>query len=294
MGSFKRTSLSEIIIISFLTVMSFLFLYPVWSTFILSVSDSMVLKNDSATWVPKGWTLDAYKFLLSDGMVFRYYFNTVLYAATGTLFMLVFTSMMAYALTFRNFSARKTIVILLTITLFFNGGLVPYYLLIVKLGLRDTLWVMTLPGAISAWNVILFRTFFSAIPAEMKESPMMDGAGQWSILFRIYVPVSKPLLATFTLFHVVMHWNDFLTAVLFLRDDSKYPIQMLLRRMLVMLDFRDIQNAQTRQFTEKLLQTNTRTIKSAAVIITIVPILCVYPFLQKYFAKGILVGSIKG
>ena len=284
----------DVISTAVLLIMASLFLYPVLNTLALSLSEAAVLKSQTVTFLPKGLTLDAYRFLLSDGRVFRYYLNTVAYAAGGTLFMLLFTSMLAYPLTVEKFSGRKVITFLLAVTLFFSGGLIPYYLVVLKLGLRDTFWVMVLPGAISAWNVILFRTFFAAIPTALKESPMIDGAGHTTVLFRIILPLSKPLLATFALFTVVLQWNDFLTAVLFLRDSDKYPIQMLLRRMLVLLDFQDIENAQQRMFSDLINTTNTRTIKSAAVMLTIIPIFCFYPFVQKYFTKGIMIGSVKG
>ena len=149
---------------------------------------------------------------------------------------------------------------------------------------------MVLPGAISAYNVIVFKTFFMSIPESLKESAFLDGAGHMRVLFSIVLPLSKAVLATFALFSIVGYWNDYLTALLYLRDDRKYPIQLLMRRLLVLMDYKD---ASTAQLLKDFRSISSRTTKAAATIITVVPILCIYPFMQKYFAKGVLVGSIK-
>jgi putative aldouronate transport system permease protein len=174
--------------------------------------------------------------------------------------------------------------------MFFGGGLIPYYFVVRALGMIDTVWVMIIPGAVGAYNVIIFRTFFNEIPAALRESAYIDGAGHYTILFRILLPISKPLLATFALFCMVGKWNDFFTALLFIRDENLLPIQMLLRKMLVLMDFRDSKNLDLQTMYSAV---SSRTMKCAAVIITIMPIMCVYPFLQKYFVKGILVGTLK-
>jgi len=290
----KNMSINEKIFnflnIIFLTLMSIVFLYPILLTLSMSLSSNDYVIGRTVGLIPKGVNIQSYIFLLSDGRILRYYLNTIFYASTGTVISLLLTSMMAYPLTFRSFAWKKVISVLLTITLFFSGGLVPFYLLVTKLGMRNTIWVMILPGAISAWNVIIYKTFFMGIPVSLKEAAMIDGARHMKVLFKIILPLSKPLLATMALFSVVGFWNDFFTAVLFLNKSDMYPIQMLLRRILVLMDYKDVNNL---DLTARLLLTNTRTVKSAAIIITIVPILCIYPFLQKYFTEGILVGSIK-
>ncbi len=286
----KKVTLFDIAIYFCLTALCLSFLYPIIITVSLSFSDPKVLAHNNVSLLPMGFSLDSYKMLLADGRILKYYMNTIEYAAAGTVIMLLFTCMMAYPLTFSDFKGKKLITIILMITMFFGGGLVPYYLVIRALGMIDTIWVMIIPGAVSAWNIIIFKTFFLEIPLSLRESAFIDGAGHFRVLFKIIVPLSKPLIATFTLFSVVGYWNDFMTALLFLRSDSKYPIQMLLRRMLVLLDYKDVKNSDLILLFNNI---TTRTVKSAAVIITIAPILCVYPFLQKYFTKGILVGSVK-
>jgi len=179
---------------------------------------------------------------------------------------------------------------MLLVTMFFSGGLVPLYLLVLKLGMYNTIWPIVLPGSVGAWSVIIFRTFFMQLPDALRESAQIDGAGHLTILVRIVLPLSKALLATFALFTAVAYWNSWFEAVIFLRDRSLYPIQVFLRSMLVEFDvivYNNLPEEMRRQVTP-------RQISAAALIITILPILCVYPFLQRYFAKGVLVGSLKG
>jgi len=284
----------DVLNVCFLVVLCIIFVYPVYLTLLFSVSESSkMLTANKISFLPNGFTLESYKYLIRDRNILRYYWNTIVYASLGTTIMLLLTSMMAYPLSLPKYSGKKLVIVLLTITMFFGGGLIPYYIIIRMLGMRDTLWVMIVPGAISAWNVIIFRTFFQNIPSSLRESAMIDGASPFRILFRIIVPLSKPLLATFALFSIVGYWNDFFTAMLFLNDNEKYPIQMLLRQMLVNLDMTDLSNALYQsEFMRR--RVNMRTSNAAAVIITITPIMCVYPFLQKYFAKGVMIGSIKG
>ena len=170
-------------------------------------------------------------------------------------------------------------------------GISPSYINILNLGLRDTYWAIVLPGAISAYEVFVFRTFFSEIPSSLAESAYIDGAGHFRTLFSIILPLSKALLATFALFAIVRYWNDYMSALLYLDSSSKHPIQLFLRKILNTMRMDDIKDYAMLQELNKI---NSRTVQNAAIVITIVPILCVYPFLQKYFAQGVLVGSIKG
>jgi putative aldouronate transport system permease protein len=282
-------------IFDFLLVLVFLlislsFIVPILMQVALSFSDADELGFRTIGVFPVGLSLDSYQMLFADRRIVRYYFNTILYAVVGTVIMLSSTSLMAFPLTFRDLRGKNLVVILLSITMFFTGGLVPFYLTVLALGLVDTIWALVLPGAITAWYVIIFRTFMQSIPDSLKESAYMDGAGHFSVLYHIVLPLSKPLLATFTLFHVVGHWNDFFTALVFLRHQDKQPVQLFLRRILILLDYRDIEQDPG---LISLDAVNSRTVKAAAVMITITPILCIYPFLQKYFTKGILIGALK-
>ena len=286
----KKVTPFDAFLVALMVVLSCIFIYPLLNMLALSFSNSQDLKSLPVYLWPIGFSLESYKALLSDNRILLYYWNTIQYAAVGTVIMLLCTSLMAYPLSIRALRGRRTISILLTITMFFGGGLIPYYVTIMRLKLIDTFWVMVLPGAISAYNVIVFKTFFMSIPEALSESAFLDGAGHFRVLFQIVLPLSKAVLATFALFSIVGYWNDYMTALLYLRDDSKYPIQLLMRRLLVLMDYRD---ATTAQLLKDYRQISSRTTKAAATIITVVPILCIYPFMQKHFAKGVLVGSVK-
>lgn len=285
-----KTTAFDVFLVILMILLSCAFLYPLLNMLALSVSDAQTLKSSPIYLLPVGFSLESYKALLNDSRILLYYWNTIKYAAVGTVIMLLTTSLMAYPLSITALRGRKLISVILTITMFFGGGLIPYYVTIMRLGLIDTFWVMVLPGAISAYNVIVFKTFFMSIPESLKESAFLDGAGHLRVLFSIVLPLSKAVLATFALFSIVGYWNDYLSALLYLRDDKKYPIQLLIRRLLVLMDYKD---ASTAQILKDFRAISTRTTKAAATIITVVPILCIYPFMQKYFAKGVLVGSIK-
>ena len=286
----KKVTPFNAFLVALMVVLSCIFIYPLLNMLALSFSNSQDLKSLPVYLWPIGFSLESYKALLSDNRILLYYWNTIQYAAVGTVIMLLCTSLMAYPLSIRALRGRRLISILLTITMFFCGGLIPYYVTIMRLGLIDTFWVMVLPGAISAYNVIVFKTFFMSIPEALSESAFLDGAGHFRVLFQIVLPLSKAVLATFALFSIVGYWNDYMTALLYLRDDSKYPIQLLMRRLLVLMDYKD---ATTAQLLKDYRQISSRTTKAAATIITVVPILCIYPFMQKHFAKGVLVGSVK-
>ena len=278
----------------FVTLFILLCLYPIIYVVSTSVSESSeVLNQGSVFLLPRGFSLDAYRMIFQNSNIPTYYLNSIIYAAASTLFMLFVTSMAGYALAIRSFFARKPITILMTITMFFSGGLIPYYLVIKSLGLVDTRMVMIIPFGINVWNIIIFRSFFRQHPVELRESAYIDGANDIHILFRIVLPVSKPLLATFTIFGVVASWNDYFTAMIFMNTEAKMPIQMLLRRILVVQEMQE----EMRRF-QRILGPeafpDVRVLKSAVTTVTIIPILCVYPFLQKYFARGILIGSLKG
>ena len=285
-----KTTAFDVFLVILMILLSCAFLYPLLNMLALSVSDAQTLKSSPIYLLPVGFSLESYKALLGDNRILLYYWNTIKYAAVGTFIMLLTTSLMAYPLSITALRGRKLVSVILTITMFFGGGLIPYYVTIMRLKLIDTFWVMVLPGAISAYNVIVFKTFFMSIPESLKESAFLDGAGHMRVLFSIVLPLSKAVLATFALFSIVGYWNDYMTALLYLRDDRKYPIQLLMRRLLVLMDYKD---ASTAQLLKDFRSISSRTTKAAATIITVVPILCIYPFMQKYFAKGVLVGSIK-
>ena len=264
---------------------------PLVYVVLASFMDPNVLNNQGLSFNFKDWTLDAYRRVLENDMIWRGFANSFFYSAAFTVISVFVTLLAAYPMSKKEFVGRKFFNIIFVITMFFGGGLVPSYLNIQMLGMRDTIWAMILPGAISAYNVVVFRTFFKGIPDSLAESATIDGAGHFRVLFSIILPLSKALLATFTLFSVVGYWNDYMSALLYLDSESKFPIQLFLRKILNSMRMDDIADY---SLLTQLQRVNTSTVQNAAIIITIVPILCVYPFLQKHFAKGVLIGSVKG
>ncbi len=267
-------------------------LYPFLYVIALSLSDPTEIYAGKVSIFPRGWNTEGYTLILTSPQLWIAYKNTIIYAALSTVFTLFFTSLMAYPLSIRDFVAKKFITIFLAITMFFGGGMIPTYLLMRNIGILNTVWVMVIPSCVSAFNVIIFRTFFQGMSSELRESAHLDGANDIIILFKIYLPLSKALLATFALFTIVGQWNSYFQALIYLNEESKYPIQMILRKILF------ISNAnQANEMAETMIQqkiVHPKNIQMAVIVVTIVPILCVYPFLQKYFAKGVMIGSLKG
>jgi putative aldouronate transport system permease protein len=272
-------------------------LYPILNIIATSLSSTRYIASGSVSVWPKGFTLQAYTDVFKDPYIFKGYVNSIIYAVGSTGIMLLFTSLMAYPLTIPEFAGKKFITIYLAITMFFSGGLIPTYLLIRNLHLLDTVWVMILPGAVGAYNVFLFRTFFMNIPSELKDSARIDGANDVVVLFRIVLPLSKALLATFALFGLVGSWNSWFEALIYLQDQDKYPLQMVLRNYLFSLDTNAIQgrigagNAAVNAPGEAL---DPKAVRMSVIVITMFPIMLIYPFFQKHFTRGILIGSIKG
>lgn len=271
-----------------LTLLLLSFIYPLYHLLVISLSGgSYVLRGEVGLW-PKGFTLDAYRKVLDMPSFIRSYGNTLLYTVSGTIFNLLFTSLCAYPLSRSKLFGRKTLTVLIIFTLLFHGGMIPTYLVVNSLGLLDSIWALILPPAINVWYLIIMRTFFQNIPAEIHESAYMDGAHDLYIFLRIVLPLSMPVMATMTMFYAVWHWNSFFPALLYLNNSDLYPVQLLMRSFVIeggLMDQTEVMSNMT------VIQTS---IKYAVIMITILPIVCIYPFVQRYFVKGIMVGSLKG
>jgi putative aldouronate transport system permease protein len=287
----KHFTLFDFFLYLFFILISLVFIYPLWYCLITAFSSADAIRQSLPLLWPEDLSFASFEFIFSNPNILTYFRNSIFYAVTGTLISLTLTSLMAYPMIVKDFIGKKAISIMLVITLFFNGGLLPYYFLINDLGMRNTIWVMLIPGAVSAFNVIIFRTFFKSVPAELLDAAHIDGAGHYRVLAQIMIPVSKPLLATFGLFGLVTIWNDWFTSYLFFTKDSLRPIQIYLRETLISASGLSTQYGGFAILEKSnVVELN---LKCAIVIIAIAPILCVYPFLQKYFASGILIGSIK-
>lgn len=244
-------------------------------------------------WPKGGINFKGYQAAFKDPLFLPSYANTLIYAGGGVLFTLFFTAITAYPLSIPHFRLKKFVTIFLTLTMFINGGMIPTYLLMRDLRMINTIWVMIIPFCVGAYNVILFRTFFANLPSALREAAIIDGASEFRVFGSIYVPLSKAIFATIGLFTLVGKWNDWFSALIYLNDETKYPVQMVLRKILFNAASTQKLDSATLSMLSSMEVTN-ENIKMAAIIITILPVICIYPFLQKYFVKGVFVGTIKG
>ena len=272
-----------------LAILGFITLYPMWYILIVSISSAQHINAGTISFWPKGINFDAYKIVFENDKIWRAYANTILYTVTGTALQVVLTAMCAYPLSRQDFYGRKFFTVFTTLTMFISGGMIPLYLVIMNLHLINTMWAIILPPAISTYNMIVMRTSFQAIPHSLAESAYLDGANDIQIFARIILPLSKAILATMTLYYAVAHWNSFFPAMLYLNDQSKYPVQVLMRDIIIAGDM----TGDTGDVTGSLNIVATN-YKYAVIIISMIPILFVYPFLQKHFTKGVLIGAVKG
>ena len=275
-------------------------LYPVLHVASMAISAGDAVIKRTVTFYPKGFSLRAFELIFSSRNIPIGYRNQVMYAALGTTISLILTTAMAYPLSKRRLTLRSFYMVLVVVTMFFGGGLIPLYLLVQRLGMLNTIWAVVLPAAVSAYNVIILRTFFQAVPQEMEESAFLDGANDIRILISIVMPVSKAALATIGLFYLVSHWNSWFYAVIFLRDHDLKPLQVVLRNIILEqgmiaeeLDINESDMQAMRLVASRDNYINYEKLKHATLIAAMLPMLIVYPFIQKYFAKGVMIGSLK-
>ncbi len=263
--------------------------YPFWYVICASFSRSTLLMGDqSALLLPLGWSTSAYEYVFNTPTIWRGYGNTLIYVGVGTAINIFMTLLAAYFLSRKNLPGKTVLTVLIMFTMYFSGGMIPGYLNIQQLGLYDTRWALLIPGALSTSNLIIMRTAMSSIDDSLTESAMLDGAGHMTILWKILVPLTKATIAVLVLYYGVGHWNSWFSALIYLEDKSKQPLQLVLRQILILSDLSDagIGGDDTEMLAE--------TIKYATIIVSTAPILALYPFLQKYFTKGVMVGAVKG
>lgn len=238
--------------------------------------------------IPKTFSLDAYRYVLSTPTIFRSLFLTIFITVVGTIISMVLTSTMAYGLSRTYLPGRRVINFAVVFTMLFSGGMIPTFLVVNSLGLVDTVWAMILPNAINAFNMIIMRNFFQALPMSLEESARIDGAGDLLIFRKIMLPLAKPSIATISLFYAVSYWNTYMDAILYVNDSAKWPIQILLRQIVIVSS-----GLQSEGMALDIVPP-AQSVKMAVITVATVPMLIVYPFVQKYFVKGALVGSVKG
>lgn len=267
-------------------------IYPLLYVLALSLSSAEYVQAGMVNLIPKGFNLESYKMVFKDKYFWKNYGNTILYTVVGTAINLFMTATFAFCLSRKNLICRKQLTALIVFTMFFSGGMIPNFILIKNLHLYNTIWSIVLPGAINTYNMIIVRTFMEQLPEELFESARIDGANDVQLFAKIVIPLSKPSLATIGLYYAVGHWNAYFTPMLYLKDKAKYPLQVLLKEMLVEQDFSNMSQGAAEIVGN--IQPTTDMLMGASIVVALIPILCVYPFIQRYFVQGVMIGSLKG
>ena len=275
-----------------LTIVLLLVAYPLYFIVIASVSDPVAVYAGKVRLWPEQFTLEGYRRILEYDAFFTGYRNTILYTFIGTAVNVLVTIPGAYALSRKDLAGRNVLMMMVTFTMIFNGGLIPTYLLVLQLNLYDSMWALILPAAVSAWNLIVARTFFQqTIPDELLEAALLDGCSNAQFFVRIVLPLSKSILAVMVLFYAVNHWNSYFNALIYLKSPEKYPLQLVLRNILFENSMGDmVEDASTLAAQQRMGDL----IKYGVIMASSLPLLILYPFLQRYFIQGVMIGAVKG
>jgi len=283
--------LADIFIYFFLALFGFLCLMPMVHVLAVSLSNRAASAGGFVTFWPIGFTTANYEEVLESSSIYRAFAISVQRVALGTALNMLVTILTAYPLskTAHQFKGRDVFMWILLFAMLFSGGLIPWFLVIRSLKMLDTLWALILPGAVPIWNVILMMNFFRTVPKELEEAALVDGASHWQILYSVYLPVSVPALATLTLFSAVGHWNAWFDGMILMTHNTKYPLQTFLRTIVIGANIQALELDK-----ENLYELSNRSATAATIVVSTIPILIVYPFLQRYFVAGIKLGAIKG
>ncbi len=269
----------------------FITLYPCYYVLVASLSDPVKAYSASGLlFYPKGFSIGAYIDVIKHKQLWIGYANTIFYVGVGGGMSVLATVITAFALTRKDLPGQNIIIFLIMFTMYFNGGLVPTFLVVKSLGLLDTRTYMLIYGLITTYNLIITMSYFRGLPMELEEAAKVDGAGDYTVLFKIMLPLAKPIIAVMALYYMVAIWNNFITALIYLTDRSKFPLQLVLREILIQNSTTDIAAVGNGSDAEAYAEN----MKFAVVVVSTIPILCVYPFIQKYFVKGVMIGAVKG
>ena len=288
----KSDRVFNIVTYSLAIIILLIILYPLYFIIIASFSNPAAVSNGQVWFWPKGFTLDGYKALLEAPQLWQGYANTVLYTLAGTFIGLAFNIPAAYALSRKDLFGRRVLNVFFLVVMFFSGGLIPTFLVIQKIGLFDSFWVMVLPFSISIYNIIVARTFFStSLPPDLWDAAQVDGCNNLRFFFQMVLPLSKAIIAVIALWTAIHHWNSYFNALIYLRSSSKHPLQLILRNILI---------TNQRQFAVTTGEAALAAVRKAnlmrytSIIVSTLPILCFYPFVQKHFSQGVMIGAVKG
>ena len=288
----NKYTVGDYIIGIVMVLICFLALYPVWYTIIISFNDSNDALRGGIYWLPRKFSLESYKTVFQDKTIIRAFGVTILRTVIGTVSSVFFTAMVGYAFSKKHIMGNKVYTIIGTITMFFGGGLIPYFITLKNLGLYDSFWVYIIPSLFSFYNMIIFMSFFRELPAGLEESAKLDGANDMLIFIKIIIPLSMPVIATIALFNGVYHWNDYFAGVMYINKAALQPIQTYLYRVVASASASKAVVSMPAGVSAQ--QVSSQSVRLATMVVTTFPIMCVYHFLQKYFVKGMLIGSIKG
>lgn len=295
MDSKRKNHIEYALICLILVFSGIITLYPFIYSLSMSLSDVEAVTQQKIWLYPVGFNLTSYRMVLSTPNLWQSYSNTVWYTVVGTLVNLTLTILAAYPLSSSRFFLRKAFMLFLSITLFISGGIIPLFILITRLGIYNTRWALILPFAVNAFNIILMRVYFqSSIPKELPEMATIDGANDWVILLRVILPISKPILAVIALFVAVGYWNNYFSVLLLVPNKELQPVTMLLQRVLIANNATSLTNMTIDPQGRMDALAYAAQLKYTLVIVTTLPIICTYPFFQKYFVKGIMLGALKG
>ncbi len=288
----KKPGIFDISMFVILTVFALLFIYPIWTVIVAAFSEPLEYVKNPLALFPAKISFYNFKMLFTSQTIWQGYANTLLYVLVGTVINVIMTYVMAYGLSMRELPCRRVINFLVTLTLFFSGGLIPTYLVVKAYGFLDTIWALVLPGAIGTYNLMITRTYLSQqIPEELAEAAEVDGAGPIATFLLVITPLTKPILAVIALFYASEHWNGWYNAMVYLRDANKYPLQLILRSMLINEETMGVMATEAGQTSEVFY---TITLNFAVILVAILPLMVIFPFVQKFFVKGVMIGAIKG
>lgn len=286
--------MADFMILFFLAVIALVSLYPLWFTVAVSFSDQAAANAGKVMAWPIGFNLASYQIILDDEKFFRAFFVSVKRVILGGAINFLLTVVMAYPLSrqSRQFPGRNLYMWYLVFCMLFSGGLIPLYITITTLGLQNTIWSLVLPGAVPIFNVILIMNFFRSLPKELDEAAEVDGAGPWYALIRLYIPLSLPAMATVTLFSIVGHWNSFFDGLIYMSKPANYPLQTYIQQLIINISPEMMSGMTSEQLIQAMKASN-KTLNAAKLMVAMIPILLIYPFLQRYFVHGIVMGSVK-
>ncbi|ETT68788.1 binding-protein-dependent transport systems inner membrane component [Paenibacillus sp. FSL H8-457] len=285
-----------VIIYIFLAFLAFVTFYPFWNGLVISFNSGSDTAMGGVTFWPRDFTLENYGIVFQDNRLLNGFKISVLRTVIGTISSILVTSIFAYGMTKRELIGRKYYMIMCIVTMYFGGGLIPTFMLVRGLGLMDSFWVFIIPSLVSVWNMIIFRTFFNGLPSGLEESAKIDGCGNWGIFFKIILPLSGPVIATLSLFTAVSHWNEWFLPSIYINNENLLPIQTMLRQILnsnIMSEQMSNLDSASQAVLSRMQSVTSKSLSMATMMVATLPIIMVYPFVQKHFVKGVLVGSLK-